>query len=137
MRVLVTGGTGSIGGAVVRALLQCEHTVLALGRSPEACRTLELLGANPLEGDLREQAQRGDEYNAAAIEGVSIGLLTRTIASRLGIDTDPVVIDIESARAEFGSSAPGYALDQQMSGQKAIDRLGWQPRHLDVIADIA
>lgn len=83
-----------------------------------------------------EKGQQGDVYNAAAIHGVRIGDITRAIANRLGIDSEPVVCDVESITAEFGSLAEGYALDQQMSGQKAIDQLGWRPRHLDVFADI-
>lgn len=289
MHVLLTGGTGSIGGAVVQALIRRGHKVLALGRSYASCQLLSELGAEPVEGDLREparwvgaadavegvihaastweddmdqvdrrvvdallarmhhnskpqafvytggcwmygatgdavateetpfdslpafawaipvfhrvlaasrtrgmvihpamvyerdggvfgqmvedarqlgsirivgaenvrwplvhrddlaalyalmleQGQPGDVYNAAAIEGVPVGMITRAIARRMGINSEPIVCDVETAEADFGSSAAGYALDQQMSGQKAIDRLGWRPQHLDVIADIS
>jgi len=58
-------------------------------------------------------------------------------AKRLGITADPVVCDVASAVTEIGAWAEGYALDQQMSGQKAIEQLGWRPKHVDVIADIA
>lgn len=84
-----------------------------------------------------EKGKQGDVYNAAALQGVPIGTITRTIARRLGIKTDPVVCDIELSKSQFGDWAEGYALDQQMSGQKAMDRLGWSPKHIDVIADIA
>ncbi len=43
MKVLVLGGTGSIGGAVVRVLQERDHEVLALGRSAEACELLRKL----------------------------------------------------------------------------------------------
>ena len=76
-------------------------------------------------------------YNAAAINGVTIGEITRAIAKRLGIATDPVVIDVETAQRELGAWAGGYALDQQMSGQKAMDQLDWRPMHQDVLADVA
>lgn len=84
-----------------------------------------------------EQGKQGDVYNAAAIDGVYIGDITRVIAKRLGINTNPVVLDVDDAKSEFGSWADGYALDQQMSGQKAMEQLGWRPKHLDVMADIA
>jgi nucleoside-diphosphate-sugar epimerase len=83
-----------------------------------------------------EQGKHGDVYNAATIEGVPIGLMTRAIARRLGIEQAPVVCDVESIRSEFGDTAAGYALDQQMSGQKAMAELGWNPQHRDVFADI-
>ena len=84
-----------------------------------------------------ENGRCGDVYNAAAINGVTIGEITHTIVKRLGIGTDPVVTDVETAQRELGSWAAGYALDQQMSAQKAMDQLGWRPTHLDVLADVA
>ena len=54
MKVLVLGGTGSIGGAIVDVLQQRGHEVLALGRSTQACDTLRSVGAIPVKGDLRD-----------------------------------------------------------------------------------
>jgi nucleoside-diphosphate-sugar epimerase len=84
-----------------------------------------------------EKGKQGDVYNAAAIEGVSVGAIVRTIANRLGIKTKPIVCDVERAMSSLGNWAEGYALDQQMSGRKAMAELGWYPEHTDVIADIA
>lgn len=288
MKVLVLGGTGSIGCAIVPALQACGHEVLALGRSPEALESLRQAGAMPIEGNLRvptnwihiaktvdaiihaaavwdedmeavdrrfieallgtlqddlsskaliytggcwsygetgdvvatertplrpiasfawsipimrmvltapvirgmvihpamvyeqgggvfehmyddarerrivrvvggekvrwplihsedlarlyvlmlEKGKQGDVYNAAAMHGVAVGTIARAIAHQCGIPGDPVVCDTETAMAEIGSWAEGYALDQQMSGEKAIKRLGWAPKHVDVFADI-
>lgn len=54
MHVFVTGGTGTIGSAVVTELLGNGHTVLALARSEESARTLESVGAEPLRGELAD-----------------------------------------------------------------------------------
>lgn len=54
MRVLVLGGTGAIGGPVVRELVRCGHDVVALARSPISTATLAAVGARPIPGDLRE-----------------------------------------------------------------------------------
>mgnify|MGYP003700651185 CR=1 FL=1 len=56
MRVLVLGGTGSIGGAIVRRLGSAGHEVHALARSPEAAERLLALGAEPVAGDLAAPA---------------------------------------------------------------------------------
>jgi nucleoside-diphosphate-sugar epimerase len=84
-----------------------------------------------------ERGRQGSVYNAAAMEGVAIGTIARAIADSMGVKAEPVVRDIESAKSELGSSAEGYALDQQMSGKKAMTELGWRPQHLDVYTDIA
>ena len=81
MKVLVLGGTGSIGGAIVQVLKERHHSVLALGRSTEARRVLREAGATPIDGDLREPMRWIDAVeevdgiiHAAAITLVEIEL---------------------------------------------------------------
>jgi dihydroflavonol-4-reductase len=52
MRVLLTGGTGFIGGHLARRLCQDGHSLTALVRSPEKASALVALGATLLHGDL-------------------------------------------------------------------------------------
>ncbi len=54
MRVFVTGGTGTIGTAVVTELLSNGHTVLALARSDRSEQTLKDAGAEVLRGGLAD-----------------------------------------------------------------------------------
>ena len=84
-----------------------------------------------------ERGKQGDVYNAATNHGEAIGRITRTIATRLGINCDPVVCDTQTAITAIGSWAEGYAIDQQMSGDKARQRLGWCPEIEDVYAEIS
>ena len=53
MRVLILGGTGLIGAAVIRELIKHRHKVLALSRSTRSMAMLKALGASPVRGDLR------------------------------------------------------------------------------------
>ena len=53
MRVLVLGGTGSIGAPLVRTLVARGHQVTALARSDRSARRLAELGAAPIAGDIR------------------------------------------------------------------------------------
>jgi len=54
MHVFVTGGTGTIGTAVVAELLANRHTVLALARSDDSARALKDAGAEPLRGEIAD-----------------------------------------------------------------------------------
>ncbi|GAA3621934.1 SDR family oxidoreductase [Kineosporia mesophila] len=54
MRVLLTGGTGLIGSAVVTELLDHGHTVLALARSDASATAVGRAGAEPLRGGLAD-----------------------------------------------------------------------------------
>jgi nucleoside-diphosphate-sugar epimerase len=54
MHVFVTGGTGTIGSAVVAELLGHDHTVLALARSDDSAHALKGGGAEVLRGGLAD-----------------------------------------------------------------------------------
>jgi nucleoside-diphosphate-sugar epimerase len=54
MHVFVTGGTGTIGSAVVAELLANDHTVLALARSDSSEQALARAGAQVLRGGLAD-----------------------------------------------------------------------------------
>jgi len=54
MHVFVTGGTGTIGSAVIAELIGNRHTVLALARSDSSAQALQSAGAEVLRGDLSD-----------------------------------------------------------------------------------
>lgn len=54
MHVFVTGGTGTIGSAVIAELIRSRHTVLALARSESSAQALKSTGAEVLRGDLSD-----------------------------------------------------------------------------------
>jgi nucleoside-diphosphate-sugar epimerase len=68
MRIFITGGTGLVGSAVVRELLDHGHAVLALARSDRSADTLRSLGADPIRGGLADLEVL--RHAVAAVDGV-------------------------------------------------------------------
>ena len=52
MKAAITGGSGVVGRALVRHLVEAGHEVEALARSDEAENVVASLGANPVRGDV-------------------------------------------------------------------------------------
>jgi nucleoside-diphosphate-sugar epimerase len=74
MKVFVTGGTGFIGGEVVRQLRERGDEVTCLVRSPEKASRLADLGCEPARGDLSDDVaiRRGMEGRDAVIHAAAI-----------------------------------------------------------------
>lgn len=68
MHILVTGASGFVGGAVVRALLEAGHTVTGLVRSETAVAALREQGADAVLGDVNDAASRAAA--TARVDGV-------------------------------------------------------------------
>jgi nucleoside-diphosphate-sugar epimerase len=85
MKVFITGGTGYIGQATITALRASGHDVVALARSDQAAQRLELLGAEPVAGDLADTDTLRDaaEHADAAIH-LAQDYTTDTAAADLG-----------------------------------------------------
>jgi uncharacterized protein YbjT (DUF2867 family) len=80
--VLVTGGTGDIGGEVVRRLVAAGVEVHALHRQPEQAAALTEVGAHPVLGRLGDEAEL-----RRAMSGVDrLFLLTPPIAQQVDFD---------------------------------------------------
>ncbi len=80
MHVFVTGSTGYVGSAIVRALVGAGHRVSGLVRSAERERALVALGGAPVRGDYKDlstfldAAQKCDAFVHAAIEYSADGI---------------------------------------------------------------
>ena len=162
MRVLVLGGTGSVGGPVVRELIRAGHEVVALTRSAAAATAVARIGARPIAGDMATPERwlaalppLDGVIQAAAAFGADDEAVERRLLHTLlpylraaardirfiytggcSRRSDPEVISADQIAAELGEWARGYALHQWQSGEKARRCLGWRPLHLDPESEI-
>lgn len=85
-----------------------------------------------------ERAKPGESYIGSAINDVSTREVAELIATHFGSENCQIdTISTADAMARFGNWARGLAHNQQLSSAKAIQDLGWSPRHTDFAADMA
>jgi nucleoside-diphosphate-sugar epimerase len=74
MKVFVTGGTGFIGGHVVRHLLDRGDEVVCLARNPDKAQELAALGCEIVAGDLGDESaiRAGMSGSDAVIHGAAV-----------------------------------------------------------------
>lgn len=95
MRIFVTGGTGLVGMAVVKALLAGGHEVTTLARSEASEAIQKGLGASPLPGSLTEP----DGWVEVALEHDAIIHAAATFDSNMGdVDHNLVSQLLEKAK---------------------------------------
>ncbi|MGO9501719.1 MAG: NAD-dependent epimerase/dehydratase family protein [Streptosporangiaceae bacterium] len=101
MRLLVTGGSGFLGGYVLREAARRGHAAVALARSDAAAAAVSGLGAQPVAGDLDDPAALGPAFAAARCD-VLVNLAS------LGFGHGPVIVaaarDAGISRAVFVST---------------------------------
>jgi uncharacterized protein YbjT (DUF2867 family) len=98
MRLLVTGGSGFLGGYVLREAARRGHETVALARSPAAARAVADRGAQPVAGNLDDTGTPGD---AAPLDRVFAAARCEVLVNlaSLGFGHAPAVV---AAASEAG-----------------------------------
>lgn len=99
MRVCVTGGTGFIGGALVRRLLGHGEQVRVLARPSARADALEAHGAEVIRGDLRDR-----EKVASAVEGARVVYHAGAKVRGSGTRTEFMEANLEGTQNVFEGS---------------------------------
>ena len=127
MHIFVTGGTGTIGSAVVAELLANGHTVLALARSDSSEQTLKDAGAEVLRGSLADL----DVLRAGAAQ--SDGVISLAFGDFSSSDALAAAITEESA----AMATLGEALIGSDRPIVAVSGTPWVPGRASTEADPA
>jgi len=98
MHVVLTGGTGYIGSAVLRRLLEQGHTVTAVVRSEESADAVRSAGATPALGDVTDAtwfagvlADADGAIHTADLGGAGDDAVLDAVESALGGTSRPYV----------------------------------------------
>ncbi|MGI9413903.1 MAG: NAD-dependent epimerase/dehydratase family protein [Hyphomicrobiales bacterium] len=122
MRVFVLGGTGSIGGPLVRCLVRRGHGVMALARSPGSADRLRDAGADPVDGDIADPGPWIDALDkadavihAASTFGDDMAVIDRRLMdaaiARLGARDDRPGLVYTGGCWLFGDTG-GFVIDE-------------------------
>lgn len=91
MKAFITGGTGFIGGRVVKKLLERGYQVSALARSPKDIVDFQTHGISPVPGDITNiesmrNAMRGSDVVFHIAAWYRFGARSRGIAEKVNVD---------------------------------------------------
>ncbi len=145
MKVFVTGGTGYVGSAVVRALVRAGHEVTAVSRSGHGDGVLAALGAKPVRGALGSLASLVDrvaEHDAAIHAAVDYGLGPPADAEAIGALLDgareaarPFAVVYTSGVWVLGhTSTPASEAEPIVRPAAAV---AWRPPHAKRVLEAA
>ena len=117
--VLVTGGSGFIGGALVDALVAAGRPVRALARSADAARALRGRGAEPVAGDVLDPASLAPAAQGCSVVYHAAGVNTFCLADptpmeRANVDGSANVV---AAAAAAGASKVIYTSSAAAIGE--------------------
>ncbi len=100
--ILIVGATGYLGNATTRRLLAGGESVRAMTRTPEKAQELQALGAEVVQGDLRDEASR-----RGACTGVDRVFATAHSLMGRGKEASKYVDDIGHKRLIDAAQAAG------------------------------
>lgn len=144
MRVFITGGTGTIGEAVINELRRAGHAVTGLSRTEASDAKLRALGATPHRGSLDQPAS----YQPVA--AAHDALIHIAFDYGDGIATDRVAIEALLAAARDARAprivvytsgvlvlgSTGTPADESASTSGAIPMVAWRPAHERLALDV-
>jgi len=132
--VLVTGGSGFIGGALVDALVAAGRPVRALARSADAARALRGRGAEPVVGDVLDPASLAPAAQGCSVVYHAAGVNTFCLADptpmeRVNVDGSANVVAAAAAggvgKVIYTSSAAALGEVPGTVGSEDSPHRGW------------
>jgi nucleoside-diphosphate-sugar epimerase len=83
------------------------------------------------------QAKAGSVYAGVGDQNPALVDIALAVSRAVGHPGALERLTLEQAVERMGPIAEAFALDQQMTGVRARRELGWSPRHVDVLSELA
>ena len=132
---LVYGEGGGIVGMMVGQAKAGQLAIVASGENHWSTVRVDALAE--LYALAVERAPGDSIYNAVDGKPVKYGEIARAASRAAGGDGRVDSIPLEKARELMGPFADALALDQFVSGAKAMRELGWDPKRPSVLEELA
>lgn len=130
MRLLVTGGSGFLGGFVLAEAARRGHSCVALARTPAAARKVAERGATPLAGDLDKGAALAAIFASARCDALvnlaslGFGHAPAIVAAAVGARLDRAVF-ISTTAVTTALTAPSRAVRLAAEEEIRASGLSW------------
>jgi uncharacterized protein YbjT (DUF2867 family) len=127
VRLLVTGGSGFLGGYVLAEAARRGHSCVALARSPVAARTVTARGAEPLTGDLNDQTALAGCFQSAGCDALlnlaslGFGHAAAIVGAAIGAGLDRAVFVSTTA---VTTALPARSKTVRLAAEEAIRSSG-------------
>jgi nucleoside-diphosphate-sugar epimerase len=131
---LVYGGHGGLVGMMLGQAKARQLAIVGNGENHWPMIRVDALAE--LYALAMERAPADSIYNGVSGDSVQYGRLARAVSHAAGADGELPKIPIEKARETIGPFADALALDQRVSGAKAVRELGWQPHRPSVLDEL-
>lgn len=132
--VIAPGPVYGHGGGLVNVILQGprtdDGTLLVPGSGDQHWPTIHVDDVAALYAAALEKANPGSYYLAVSGQNPTVREIALTAADR--VEAEPA----EQGRQRLGGLYDALALDQQASGEKARNELGWAPERPSLLAEL-
>jgi nucleoside-diphosphate-sugar epimerase len=132
---IVYGDDGGIVAGLVDAGRRGPVPIVGDGANRWSCVRVDALAE--LYVLALERAERGSVYNAARGAAVPYVEIGHAAARAAGADGSVEHIALEDARVTMGPLADALALDLQVSSDRAVRELGWEPHRPTVLEELS
>ncbi len=144
LRILVTGATGYLGGAIAMRLARAGHQVQGLTRSAERGTALVSLGVDPVIGHLNDpDSYLGALKNCDAIIHAAIDPAGMAAGDRHALDAIKIAVQDGRVRRVLYTSGvwvhgdTGGRVIDESAPLAPVELMRWRAAHEDVVLDLA